>query len=99
MLGIDWFDLFLRASVLFIYGGIIIVSTIFTFSLESYRSLDELLRMRFFTQRIISPIIESDINTLDDWLIAHNRLIGPCLIMVSFIDIFALFKIIDFLQF
>jgi hypothetical protein len=97
MAGIDLFELFLRGAVLLVYGSIIMVSTIFTFSLEAYRRLDECLGMGFFNERIISPVIEGNINAIDDWLIAHNRLIGPWLILISFIDIVAFFKIIDLL--
>lgn len=97
MLGTDPFVFLLKSLVLFIYGLIFAFSVIFTLSIESYRRLDEYLGMNFLTSRIINPIIESNINFLDEWLIKHHKIIGPLLILLSIIDTVMLLRFIDLL--
>jgi len=85
-----------KSIVLFIYGGIVIVSIIFTLSIDAYIRINDLLSIEFLSQKTISPL-EVDIDIIDDWLIAHNKIIGPMLTLFSLLDIAILFRVIDLL--
>ena len=96
MLGADSFVIACKAIVLFIYGTTFIFSIIFTFFIDTYNVLNGFLSLDFLSYEKRSPL-ENDIYFFDDWLIAHHKIIGPILVIVSLLDLVMLFKIINVL--
>jgi hypothetical protein len=90
----DFLIFFGQFVVLLIYGAIFIVSIIFTFFINTYNRIDEFLSSGFIMPKIMNPL-ERNIDLFDDWLVTHNKIIGPLLSFLSLIDIFLLFKIIE----
>ena len=83
---VDGFSLFLFAWVFFIYGAIFIIALIFTFSLEAYERIDSKLKEELFPKPLVS-FLDRNINWLDEFLIAHNQIVGPCLLLLSLFDL------------
>jgi len=90
----DLFIILCKFIVLFIYGAICILSIIFTFAIKAYIRLEDLLNLEFFSQGTMNPL-KMNVNLINDWLVAHHKIIGPVLILVSFLDIVMFFKILD----
>lgn len=90
------FIILCKSIIFFIYGGVVIISVIFTLSVDTYIRINDLLNIMFSSQKTISPI-EEDIDIIDDWLITHNKIIGPILALLSLLDIVILFRITDLL--
>lgn len=88
----------LSAVVFFIYGSICVVSTIFTFFIESYHKLDERLKMNVLSLKILTPL-DSDIDIVDTWLFEHNKVVGPLLILLCLVDMKLTFNILNSLWF
>ena len=84
----------LSTAVFFVYTIICIISIIFTFSIDKYRKIDEMLNLDIISSRILTPL-EVNINIIDDWLIKRHRLIGPVLIYLSLLDLKLTFNIIN----
>ena len=93
---VDAFVILCKLIVVFIYGSIFIISIIFTFFIDAYHRLEELLRLEFLSVRIVNPLVRNS-NFVNDWLVAHNKIIGPMLILVSLWDIFSIFRFINLL--
>lgn len=93
-MGFDMFDLSLRVIAFFIYGSIFIISLIFTFSLETYKKIDEKFNLEIISTRILTPL-EININWLDVWLMEHHKIIGPILILLSLLDLKLSFNAIE----
>jgi len=93
-MALDPFNLLLAASVFFVYGAICTVSMIFTFALDTYREIDAKIMSEIIPAKTLMPF-EKNINRLDDWLIEHNKLIGPILILLSIIDMKLSFELIN----
>ena len=84
----------LRATVFFVYGTICLVSLIFTFSIETYNSIDEQLKLDILPNPITTPLDKS-INIVDNWILENNRIFGPLLTVLSLIDMKLFFNIIS----
>lgn len=87
---------FLKSVVFSVYSLVFVVSVIFTLSLEKYYTLERFLGTEFLHPTELS-IFERNISSFNDWLIAHNKQAGPLLIILSFLDIFVLFGVVDLL--
>ena len=90
----DFFTFFISAVIFFVYGVICMVSLIFTFSLDVYHKIDQVLKIDIISTRILTPI-ERNINVIDDWLMSNNKLVGPVLTLLSLIDLKLSFEIIN----
>jgi hypothetical protein len=90
---IDPVNLALSAVVFFVYSVACIVSVIFTLSLDTYRKIDEKMRLDLISSRIINPL-DINIDWLDTFLMSNNKTVGPLLILLSTIDLKLLFNII-----
>ena len=84
----------LSAFIFFLYGIMCIVSIIFTFFIETYHKLDEALKLNIVSARILSPL-DINIDVIDSWLFAHNKLIGPLLILFCLIDMKLTFNVLN----
>lgn len=83
-MGFDMLDLSLQVIVFFIYGSIFIISLIFTFSLETYRKIDEKINLEIFSTP--SPL-QININWLDLWLMERHKTVGFILTLLSLLDL------------
>ncbi len=88
------FTLIISAIIFAMYGISCIVSLIFTFSLDTYRKIDETLNISVIQARALTAI-ERNSYVIDDWLMANNRTAGPLLIALSLIDLKLSFDIIN----
>jgi len=79
----------LRYLIILTYGFICFVSIIFTFFIEKYRWLNELLEYEIIVSRAVT-IIESSTVDIDDWLFTHHRIVGPILFFGSAFNVFML---------
>jgi hypothetical protein len=93
---IDTFVFLYKFTVAAIYGSICILSLVFTFDLDAYLRINELLNLEFLSHQIINPLA-TRITTIDDWLISHNIMVGPILTLLSLADIVLLYRLLDFL--
>lgn len=92
--------LLLSAWVFFLYGSVCIVSTIFTFSLETYFKIDKKLNLIVIDLPLFVTILDRIyIDTVDIWMLRNNKIIGPFLIILSLIDMQSGFDIINKLTF
>ncbi|MBI4981209.1 hypothetical protein HZC30_06685 [Candidatus Woesearchaeota archaeon] len=92
MLGVDTFNVLITLFTLLIYGCISIISLIFTFDLETYCAIDEVLNLRYFSNKPLNAL-EQNINIVDNWLKDNNKIVGPFLMLISLIDIRLLFNL------
>ena len=95
-MGFDIFNLLLSSMLFFLYGSICVIAIIFTFSLDIYIKIDEMLKLDILSTRILTPL-EININWLDNWMKSHNKILGPILILLSLIDLKLLVDIINIL--
>ena len=91
-MGIDTFAIFYQASIIVIYGSITLICILFTFFLDKFERLNETLNLEFLSRKILTPL-ERNIDAFDDWLIAHNRIVGPVLIFFALLDLGMLSKV------
>jgi len=82
----DPFTLIVSSAMFFVYGLALIMSVIFTFSLELYRKIEEKIMVEIIPARVVT-ILDRNIDWFDDWLKAHNMSIGPVLILFSILNI------------
>ncbi len=95
MSGVD-FILIARIAVLLVYGGIVFVSVIFTFFVNTYLRLDDMFNFEFVLLSVKNPM-GKDIDLLrdiDEWLVARNKIIGPLLIVIACVDMAMLFDLL-----
>jgi hypothetical protein len=90
----DLFIIAVKSIVLFIYGIIFIISIIFTFFIDAYNRLEGILNLEFGSAKIVNPL-SKNIDFVNNWLIANNKIVGPVLILLSLADIFLLFGAIN----
>ncbi|MDD4980960.1 MAG: hypothetical protein PHC54_06835 [Candidatus Omnitrophica bacterium] len=88
------FDLLASGSVFLIYGTTCILSVIFTFSLDTYRDIEEKLGSNVLSSRILSPL-DRNIDWLNSQLARYNKISGPVLILFSLFNLNSLFGIIN----
>jgi len=93
-MGFDPFNLLLSFIVFIIYGSVCGIAIVFTFFLDIYLKIDEKLRFEFLAPRKLNPL-EINIQWFDAWLIRHNKIAGPLLILLSMIDLKLFFNIIN----
>lgn len=79
--------LIIISATVFIYGSICILCLILTFSRTKYLEIEAIVAKRIFPGRIIIPVFSVNINWFNDWLVFHNKITGPILIMLSIIDL------------
>lgn len=89
----DSFAFILSTVVFFIYGASCIISTIFTFSLDTYYQIDEIVKVNVIPPRILTPL-EVSIDVFDNWLIEHNRTAGPAMVLLCLADMKMFFDVI-----
>ncbi|MDD5155873.1 MAG: hypothetical protein PHF11_05255 [Candidatus Omnitrophica bacterium] len=88
--------LILNAWVLLIYGGVCLISIIFTFSLETYFKIDRKLNFIVLDLPLFVTILDKIyIDCIEFWMLRHNRIIGPFLIMISLTDMYWCFSIVN----
>jgi len=92
-MGFDAWDFLLSSIAFFIYGSICMISIAFTFSLDTYIKLHDMLNFNIFSSPILSPI-ERSIDWFDAWAMRNNVILGPILITLSVIDLKLFFDII-----
>lgn len=93
-MSIDLMEVCYKFLVVFVYGGSIIITVLFIFSVKLYLRLDELLNLNFFGTEIISPAgIYRNVLGIDEWFIAHNRITGIFLFVLSTYDLLALYNV------
>jgi hypothetical protein len=80
--------------IFLVYSVIFIISLIFTFSLETYRKIDEKLSSDLVTLPVIS-VFDKDIEWIDFWLMSHNKIAGPILAVLAVTDLKLYFDIIN----
>jgi hypothetical protein len=86
-------DLLLSALAFAIYGGICLISLIFTFAIGLYMRIDERLNEYFLVSRFTTPL-EIEIDFFDRWLVNHHRPIGLVLVFLSLFDMQLCFLLI-----
>ena len=91
---VDILDYVLSSLAFGIYGAIIAVSLIFTFSLETYKKLDSRLNLELWSTSFFNPLARN-LDVVDCWLMDNNKLVGPALIILSIIDMQFWFAIIN----
>jgi len=91
--GIDLMDLLLSIIVFLIYGTICLISLIFTFSLKTYLKIDEKLNFDIFSTPLVNPL-DVNIDWFNEWLMDHNKIIGPILIYLSIVTLKTWFNIL-----
>ncbi|HTZ11370.1 MAG TPA: hypothetical protein VMD04_03195 [Candidatus Margulisiibacteriota bacterium] len=87
----------LSAIVFFVYSAICLISLIFTFSVDTYNSIDEKLKLEVFPSPLITPLDKS-INIVDNWVLENNKIIGPLLAVLSLVDMKSFFNIIGMMN-
>ena len=93
-MGYDNFNLLLSGFVFFVYASACIISVIFTLSLDTYRKIDEKLKMDIISSRIINPL-DINIDWVDSFLMSNNKTVGPLLILLCTVDLKLLFNLIS----
>lgn len=72
----------LKFIIISTYSFICFISIIFTFFVERYRWLNEVLEFEIIPARTMT-LLESTLVDVDDWLFTHHRIIGPVLFLAS----------------
>lgn len=88
-------NLWISVLLYFIYGGICIVGLIFTFSIETYRKIDQMFNLEMVISQFMNPLLDRRIGVIEAWLSKHNRIVGPVLITLSLIDLKLTFNLIN----
>lgn len=90
------FDLLIslcRYFVIIIYSITCFISIIFAFFIDRYQRLEEILEFEIINMRTLT-IFESNKITVDEWLFAHNRIVGSILFLLSLFDAYMLNNLI-----
>jgi hypothetical protein len=90
----DVLVILLSGSIFLLYGSICSVGLIFTFALNLYHKIDNLLDLNIVRPKTLTPL-EKNVYRIDDWLIAHNKIVGPLLTLLGLIDLKLSFNIIN----
>lgn len=94
---VDTTVILLKLIVIVLNSLCFIISIFFTFSRDIYNILDGFLSYDlFWHKKKIS--LEKNINALEDWLIARNKVVGFIMSIASLINILLLIKVIDYLR-
>jgi hypothetical protein len=91
-------DLLVGVIVTLIYVSVSLIILIFTFSLNTYQALSEKLNIGFFLNPETSIILDNiNINSFEIWLINHNKIVGPSLLILALFDLKSLLYIVQVL--
>jgi len=90
----DPLNLLFSFLVFLIYASVCGIAIIFTFFPDIYVKIDEKLNLDVVTARVLTPL-ELNIDWFDDWLMTHNKIIGPILILLSMVDLKLFFQILS----
>jgi hypothetical protein len=71
----------LTVLVYFLYGATFVISVLFTFFLDLYLRIEEILS--FNLTQSASANLGKTAHLFDLWMVNHNKLIGPLLIVLS----------------
>ena len=87
----------LRYFVLLIYAVSVLICVMFTFCLEVYLSFSEFFNFEFECIKVKNPVGKGldVLKDVDNWLIAHHKLVGPVLITFSFLAMIMLFDVLS----
>lgn len=91
----DIFNLLLSGWIFFIFSAICIISIFFTFSLDTYRRIEEKLDFCIFSDRMAVTILDKRIDWFNIWLMKHHKITGLFLIVLSLVDLKLSFTIIN----
>ena len=89
----DPLTLALSAIVFFVYGVTCLICVVFTLWPETYRKIDEMLKLDVISARVVNPL-DIDIEWFDKLLMENNKTVGPLLILLSTIDLKLLFNLL-----
>ena len=90
--------LFFRYLTIALYTVICLVSLLFTFFVDKYQCLSELLESEIVQGQPLTILESSKVN-VDEWLLIHHKGVGPVLFLLSFFDGYMLNKLLLLLQF
>ncbi|MBU3958617.1 MAG: hypothetical protein KKE91_02010 [Candidatus Omnitrophica bacterium] len=93
---ISLFVIACKFVIFFIYSAIFIISAIFTFSIDTYNRLDEFFKTELLSKKHMNPL-DINIDFIDEWLNAHNRIVGLAMLLLSAFNLVILLKNIDVL--
>lgn len=93
---IDVFIIFSMGLVVLVYGTIVVIALIFTFSLETYLHFNKVLNLEFLSAEYKNPL-ERNKYSFDDWLSVYNKIFGPVLSLLSLWILVSMYKIIGLL--
>ena len=91
---LDELNVFLSIVLFLNYSIICIISLILTFSLKTYLKIDDQLNFDIFSSPTVNPL-DKNIDWLNNWLIANNKIVGPLLIYLSIISLKSWFHILN----
>lgn len=91
-------DMIVSAIIFLLYGCICLLSLIFTFSIETYNRLEELLNSILFSGGNLSTVLDKKVDWLNVWVKDRNKLFGPLLLLLSVFDLISTLKIISILK-
>ena len=82
-----WLDTptLLRGLIFFIYGSTILISFIFSISLDVYLKIENCFKSEIIPALISLSPLEKNMDSFNDWLISRNKIAGPILIFFSFV--------------
>lgn len=80
--------------IFFTYTVTCCLSIIFTFSIDLYRRIEEKAGLEIFSNPTLIPILEGNIDFINEWIEENHRIIGPILIASSIVDLRLCLKII-----
>lgn len=83
---VDLFNLIFSIIIFAIFGTMFILSAFYTFFLETFRKIDEILKVDLIPACILTPL-EENISWVDAWLMSNNKIVGPILLLLCAIDI------------
>ena len=88
-MGFDLIISLLRLFIVVTYGVICLINIIFSFFLDKYQRLNDLLEIEIFSSQTLT-VLESNLNNIDEWFFAHHRVAGLILFFLSLFDAYML---------
>lgn len=82
-----WLDTttLLRGLIFFVYGTTILISLIFSISLDTYLKIENYFKFEIIPILITLSPLEKNMDFFNDWLMSRNKIAGPILIFFSFV--------------
>lgn len=94
----DGFDFILFWIIFLIYAPTCLISTIFTFSIERYKRIEEKLNFEIISNLSSNPL-DKNIDWFNRWMVSNNKKAGPILILLSLMDLKLFFDLLNNFQF